>query len=115
MQRRAVGVGASRGGQRAPESLRRGGYDGHLTVIGAERHLPYDRPPLSKQVLTGKAGPEALPLRMDDDLDLDWQLGVRATGVDLDRRLVEVADGDDVPFDRLVIATGAHPRTLLGA
>jgi NADPH-dependent 2,4-dienoyl-CoA reductase/sulfur reductase-like enzyme len=52
---------------------------------------------------------------MDADLDLEWQLGVRATGLDLDRRRVEVAGGDGVLFDRLVIATGAHPRTLLGA
>jgi NADPH-dependent 2,4-dienoyl-CoA reductase/sulfur reductase-like enzyme len=115
MPGRTVVVGASLAGLRAAESLRRGGYDGRLTVLGAERHRPYDRPPLSKQILTGKAGPEALPLRMDDDLDLDWQLGVQATHLDLDRRRVEVAGGDDVPFDRLVIATGAHPRTLLGA
>jgi 3-phenylpropionate/trans-cinnamate dioxygenase ferredoxin reductase component len=115
MQRRAVVVGASLGGLRAAESLRRGGYDGVLTIIGAERHLPYDRPPLSKQILTGKAGPDDLALRLDADLDAEWQLGIEATGLDLDRRLVQVATGDDVPFDVLVIATGAHPRTLLGA
>jgi NADPH-dependent 2,4-dienoyl-CoA reductase/sulfur reductase-like enzyme len=115
MERRVVVVGASLGGLRAAESLRRGGFDGPLTIIGAESHLPYDRPPLSKQILTGKAGPEALPLRMDDGLDLEWQLGLTATGLDLERRRVEVGGGDDVAFDRLVIATGAHPRTLLGA
>ncbi len=115
MQRRAVVVGASLGGLRAAESLRRGGYDGALTIIGAERHLPYDRPPLSKQILTGQAGPDDLALRLDADLDAEWQLGVEATGLDLDRRVVHVAAGDDVPFDVLVVATGAHPRTLLGA
>jgi NADPH-dependent 2,4-dienoyl-CoA reductase/sulfur reductase-like enzyme len=115
MQRRAVVVGASLAGLRAAESLRRGGYDGALTMIGAERHLPYDRPPLSKQILTGKAGPDDLALHLDADLDVEWQLGLQATGLDLDRRVVQVAAGDDVPFDRLVIATGAHPRTLLGA
>jgi 3-phenylpropionate/trans-cinnamate dioxygenase ferredoxin reductase component len=115
MQRRAVVVGASLGGLRAAESLRQGGYDGVLTIIGAERHLPYDRPPLSKQILTGKAGPDDLALRLDADLDAEWQLGIEATGLDLDRRLVQVAAGDDVPYDVLVIATGAHPRTLLGA
>ena len=95
MQRRVVVVGASLGGLRAAESLRRGGYDGPLTVIGAETHLPYDRPPLSKQILTGKAGPDALALRMDDGLDLEWRLGVTATGLDLERRRVEVKEDDE--------------------
>jgi NADPH-dependent 2,4-dienoyl-CoA reductase/sulfur reductase-like enzyme len=115
MQRRAVVVGASLAGLRAAESLRRAGHDGPLTIIGAETHLPYDRPPLSKQILTGRAGPDDLALRIDDGLEAEWLLGVSATGLDLERRAVHVAGGDEVPFEQLVIATGAHPRTLLGA
>jgi NADPH-dependent 2,4-dienoyl-CoA reductase/sulfur reductase-like enzyme len=115
MQHRVVVVGASLAGLRAAESLRRGGHDGPLTIVGAETHAPYDRPPLSKQILTGKAQREDLTLPVAADLDAEWRLGVRATGLDLDRRLVHLAAEDDLPFDQLVIATGAHPRTLLGA
>src|SRR5262249_25065976 len=115
MQRRAVVVGASLAGLRAAESLRRAGHDGPLIIIGAETHLPYDRPPLSKQILTGRAGPDDLALRVDDGFEAEWLLGVRATGLDLERRAVQVTGGDEVPFEQLVIATGAHPRTLLGA
>jgi NADPH-dependent 2,4-dienoyl-CoA reductase/sulfur reductase-like enzyme len=115
MHRRAVVVGASLAGLRAAESLRRGGHDGPLTILGAERHRPYDRPPLSKQILTGKAGPEQLALPVDDELEADWLLGMSAAGLDLDRGLVVVTGGDEVAFDQLVIATGAHPRTLLSA
>jgi NADPH-dependent 2,4-dienoyl-CoA reductase/sulfur reductase-like enzyme len=115
MQRRAVVVGASLAGLRAAESLRRNGHDGPLTIIGAEKHLPYDRPPLSKQILTGRAGPDDLALRMEDGFEADWLLGASATGLDLERGAVELAGGDEIPFEQLVIATGAHPRTLLGA
>jgi NADPH-dependent 2,4-dienoyl-CoA reductase/sulfur reductase-like enzyme len=115
MQRRALVVGASLAGLRAAESLRRGGHDGPLTIVGAETHPPYDRPPLSKQILVGKAGPEDLVLRVDDSVEAEWRLGVAATRLDLDRRVVRLADGDDLPFDLLVIATGAHPRVLRGA
>jgi NADPH-dependent 2,4-dienoyl-CoA reductase/sulfur reductase-like enzyme len=114
-------------GLRAAEALRRAGHDGPLTIVGAETHRPYDRPPLSKQILTGKAQASDTALRVDDDLEIEWQLGVKATGLDLDRRRVLVSasqagpgdgggggGGDDVPFDRLIIATGAHPRVLRG-
>jgi 3-phenylpropionate/trans-cinnamate dioxygenase ferredoxin reductase component len=114
-----VVVGASLAGLRAAEALRRAGHDGPLTVIGAEIHRPYDRPPLSKQILTGKVAASGTTLLVDEALDIDWQLGVPAVGLDLDRRRVRVGagggnSGDDVPFDRLVIATGAHPRVLRG-
>jgi NADPH-dependent 2,4-dienoyl-CoA reductase/sulfur reductase-like enzyme len=115
VQRRAVVVGASLAGLRAAESLRRGGHDGPLAIVGAETHRPYDRPPLSKQVLTGKAGPDDVVLHVDEGFEADWRLGVAAIGLDLAQRRVRLADGDDLPFDRLVIATGAHPRTLRSA
>ncbi len=115
VQPRAVVVGASLAGLRAAETLRRTGHDGPITIVGAERHPPYDRPPLSKQILTGKAGPEDVVLVVDAELDAEWLLGVAVTGLDLDRKRVRLAEGDEVPFDMLVIATGAAPRVLPGA
>jgi len=113
-----VVVGASLAGFRAVEELRHQGYDGRLTVVGAEPHLPYDRPPLSKQVLSGKWESDRIvlkPIGKDlGELDVDWQLGVAASGLDLQTREVELADGTRVPFDGLVIATGAAVRTLPG-
>jgi 3-phenylpropionate/trans-cinnamate dioxygenase ferredoxin reductase subunit len=112
---RAVIVGASLAGSRAAEALRREGHDGPITIIGAETHLPYDRPPLSKQVLTRKVEPEAVALRLEDDLDVDWMLGTTATGLDLQGRVVVLGGGETVPYDLLVLATGATPRTLPSA
>jgi NADPH-dependent 2,4-dienoyl-CoA reductase/sulfur reductase-like enzyme len=97
---------------RAAEGLRRAGFDGELTVVGAEVHRPYDRPPLSKQILTGKAEPPAIALPVDDGLDAEWLLETRATSLDLDRRRVVLDHRNDLTFDRLVIATGAQPRVL---
>jgi NADPH-dependent 2,4-dienoyl-CoA reductase/sulfur reductase-like enzyme len=112
--RTVVVVGASLAGLRAVEALRREGFDGRVTLLGAEHHLPYDRPPLSKQFLAGEQQADDLALRKApyDDLDLDVRLGVRATGLDLAAREVELADGGTVGFDGLVLATGASPRTL---
>jgi NADPH-dependent 2,4-dienoyl-CoA reductase/sulfur reductase-like enzyme len=114
--RTVVVVGASLAGLRAAEALRREGFDGRLIVVGAEAHLPYDRPPLSKQFLAGEQQAEDLALRKApyEELDLDLRLGVRAAGLDLADRAVELADGSGLPFDGLVLATGASPRTLPG-
>jgi NADPH-dependent 2,4-dienoyl-CoA reductase/sulfur reductase-like enzyme len=109
-------VGASLAGWRAAETLRQEGFTGTITVIGAEPHLPYDRPPLSKKLLAGEWEPDRIALRKPDDvasLGVELRLGVRATSLDLDRRVVATADGD-VPFDGLVIATGTAPRRLPG-
>lgn len=108
-------VGASLAGFRAAEALRQAGFDGRVTVIGAEVHQPYDRPPLSKQVLAGDWDADRLPLvSLDGDLDIDWRLGVAATRLDLGDREVVLADGSTVSFDGLVVATGAAARTLPG-
>lgn len=111
-----VVVGASLAGLHAARALRRQGYDGTLTVVGDEPHPPYDRPPLSKQVLAGTWAPErtALLTARDDDLDLTWALGRAATGLDPRARTVALDDGTDLPYDGLVIATGAAPRRLPG-
>jgi NADPH-dependent 2,4-dienoyl-CoA reductase/sulfur reductase-like enzyme len=116
-QRTIVVVGASLAGLRAAETFRREGYDGRLVLVGAESHLPYDRPPLSKELLAGEWEPDQVALRKQpyDDLDLDLRLGRRATGVDVADRVVELDDGAErLAFDGLVVATGARPRTLPG-
>jgi 3-phenylpropionate/trans-cinnamate dioxygenase ferredoxin reductase subunit len=107
---RIVIVGASLAGLRAAEALRDQGFTGPLTLIGDEVHEPYDRPPLSKQVLKGwvPAGNTKLPrLRA---IGADWRLGVAATGLDRANRQVLLANGDKVPYDRLLIATGTRAR-----
>src|SRR4029450_3916820 len=119
--RSIVVVGASLAGLRAAEELRRQGFDGTLTVVGDEPHRPYDRPPLSKQVLAGDWEPDRIDLTVMADggldaLDLDWRLGVRATELDVAERAITLtgAETGRLSFDGLVIATGATPRTLPG-
>jgi NADPH-dependent 2,4-dienoyl-CoA reductase/sulfur reductase-like enzyme len=116
MDRIAV-VGASLAGLRACESLRTAGYTGTITLIGAERHLPYDRPPLSKTLLRGDCEPERIQLRKPDDfagLDLDLRLGLTATTLDASRRSVTLSTGEVVAGEGVIIATGAVPRPLPG-
>ncbi|MEO6318592.1 MAG: FAD-dependent oxidoreductase [Acidimicrobiales bacterium] len=115
---RVVIVGASLAGFRAAEELRTRGHTGTITIVGDEPHRPYDRPPLSKQVLTGAKPPESTELHLAlgsvDDLGLDWRLGESATGLDLAGRTVLLGGGERLPYDGLVIATGASPRRLPG-
>ena len=108
-------VGGSLAGLRAAEALRRDGHDGPLTIVGEEAHMPYDRPPLSKQVLTRKVEPEAVELHVEEGFDAEWILGTQATGLDLESGRVNLEGRETLPFDRLVIATGAHPRVLRDA
>jgi NADPH-dependent 2,4-dienoyl-CoA reductase/sulfur reductase-like enzyme len=103
-------VGASLAGLRAAESLRMGGFRGRLTLVGDEPYEPYDRPPLSKQVLMGRAAPEATGLPQARGLDVQWRLGTAAVGLDLTGKRVRLADGGEVGFDRLLIATGTRAR-----
>lgn len=105
-------IGASLAGLRSAQALRQQGFDGRLVVVGDEIHLPYDRPPLSKDFLLGKV--EAVPLADQEDLDAlaaDWRLGVQATGL-LSAREVALSDGTTVEADGFVIATGGVPRTI---
>ncbi|MEV4400507.1 FAD-dependent oxidoreductase [Nonomuraea sp. NPDC049607] len=107
---RIVIVGASLAGLRAAETLREEGFTGSLTVVGDELRPPYDRPPLSKQVLLGQAAADATELPMRRDPDAHWRLGATATGLDPLGKRVMLADGDSLPFDRLLIATGTRAR-----
>lgn len=114
---RLVVVGASLAGLRAVEAARKAGFEGSITLIGGEQHLPYDRPPLSKAFLTAD---EASPLffreehHLRDDLGVDLRLGARATGLDTERKVVLVG-ANEVPYDALVIATGADARLIPGS
>ena len=110
---RVVVVGAGMGGLRAAEGVRKAGYADQLVLVGAEIHMPYNRPPLSKEVLATEVEHErvAFPLRAALG-EVDWRLGLTASRLDLDRRVLHTADGGEVPYDGLVIATGLRPRRL---
>ncbi|WP_433795259.1 NAD(P)/FAD-dependent oxidoreductase [Actinoplanes sp. CA-252034] len=106
-------VGASLAGLAAVRALRRQSFAGEIVVVGTELHLPYDRPPLSKDFLTGAATVADLALTRDDeDLGADWQLGVTATGFDPHTRGVRLDTGEVLRADAVVIATGARARPI---
>jgi NADPH-dependent 2,4-dienoyl-CoA reductase/sulfur reductase-like enzyme len=106
-------AGASLAGMHAAHTLRKEGFDGNLVVVDPDRRSPYDKPPLSKQVLAGSWDAERVALPVgQEDLGIDWRLGHRCVALDLDRRVLELDDGDTVAFDGLVVATGASARSL---
>ncbi|KAB1070153.1 NAD(P)/FAD-dependent oxidoreductase [Methylobacterium planeticum] len=107
---RAVVVGAGLAGLRGAEALRRAGFTGSLTLVGAEAHRPYDRPPLSKHVLTGAVAADATTLPSFLPLEAEWRLGTAVTGLDRRNGRVRLADGSSLAFDRLLIATGTRAR-----
>ncbi|HWU07748.1 MAG TPA: FAD-dependent oxidoreductase [Streptomyces sp.] len=114
---RVLVVGASAAGLATAEALRRKGYRGELTLLGAERHQPYDRPPLSKQVLAGSRAPDTTRLRSPEvlaGLHAELLLGDPAAGLDPRTRTVRTASGRAVSADAVVVATGLRPRTLPG-
>ncbi|QKZ18661.1 NAD(P)/FAD-dependent oxidoreductase [Streptomyces chartreusis] len=113
MTGRVVVAGASMGGLRAAEQLRAAGWTGAITVVGDEPHMPYNRPPLSKEVLAGKAPFESLAFTPKAAAaDVDWRLGTRVAAARLAERAVALDDGSEIPYDGLVVATGMRPRRL---
>ncbi|WP_457100718.1 NAD(P)/FAD-dependent oxidoreductase [Microbacterium sp. P5_E9] len=111
-------VGAAAAGLAAAEELRRSGFGGAVTIVGGERHAPYDRPPLSKQALDGSWDAERLRLRNDGDLatlNARFVLGRHAVAADSTRRIVTLDDGEALSFDGLVIASGVTPTCPEGA
>jgi 3-phenylpropionate/trans-cinnamate dioxygenase ferredoxin reductase subunit len=108
-------VGASLSGAKASEALRAAGYDGHVVLLGAETELPYERPPLSKGYLQGKAERETIyvhPRPWYTEADVDLRLGVTATGVDPAAHEVVLADGSRIGYTKLLLTTGSSPRRL---
>ncbi|RKT86891.1 Reductase C-terminal [Saccharopolyspora antimicrobica] len=115
--REVLVVGACAAGLSTVEALRRRGYDGAVTVLGAEQHLPYDRPPLSKKVLSGEWQPDRTNLRQESALTAlkaEFVLADAAVGLDPATRTVRTASGRALTADAVVIATGAKPRVLPG-
>jgi NADPH-dependent 2,4-dienoyl-CoA reductase/sulfur reductase-like enzyme len=109
-------VGAAVAGFAAARALRRQSFTGEIVVIGAERHQPYDRPPLSKQFLTGACSVAELALGdPDEDLDVRWRLGTAAARLDPGNRRIVLDDGGEVTADGVVVATGARARRLPAA
>ncbi|NRQ40220.1 FAD-dependent oxidoreductase [Nonomuraea sp. NN258] len=107
---RIVIVGGSLAGGRAAGVLRREGFTGSLTVIGGERYEPYDRPPLSKQVLTGQVAADHTMLPELREIEAEWLWGTEATGLDLAGKKVRLADGREIGYDRVLLATGTRAR-----
>ena len=108
-------VGAGMAGHRAVISLRASGYEGSITLVGEEIHLPYDRPPLSKASIAEESEPAPLWL-MDEgiarSLKADLRLGVAASKIERGERKLLLQDGSSVTYDKLLLATGAKPRPL---
>ena len=108
-------VGGGLAGQRVAEALRRRGYDRPVRIVGAEPEPPYDRPPLSKEILAGTVGEGEVayrPAAWYEEQEVELSLGVRAEALDPARREVTLSSGASLPYESLVIASGGEPRRL---
>jgi 3-phenylpropionate/trans-cinnamate dioxygenase ferredoxin reductase subunit len=110
-------VGGGLAAVRTVQSLRRHGFAGSITLLTAEPHLPYDRPPLSKKIITGEVESHEILLCDDDQLDdlrIDLRTNSRVAGLDAESKRLVLSDGTEHTYRKLVIATGATPKVLPG-
>lgn len=108
-------IGAGHAGGQAAASLRQEGYEGEIVIIGDEPHIPYQRPPLSKQYLAGEHGLERVYLRPEKfyaDRDVTIRPNVRVKAIDRTAQTVATSDGEALPYSKLLLATGSRPRRL---
>ena len=108
-------VGAGLAGGKAAEALRAQGFDGRLVLIGAERHLPYERPPLSKGYLAGNAERDSMVVHDQawyDEQQVELVLGTEVTAIDRSAGRLSLGGGDELAYHKLLLATGASPRSL---
>jgi NADPH-dependent 2,4-dienoyl-CoA reductase/sulfur reductase-like enzyme len=112
---RVVIVGAGGAGLRAAERLRELDFTGELVIVSEEPYRPYHRPALTKQLLTGAVRPKDIVLPVHSDLDAIWRYGVRATRLEPEEHILHLPGDEQIPYDGLIIATGAQGRHLQGA
>ena len=106
-------VGASMGGLRTAESLRRSGFDGEITIVGAEKHLPYNRPPLSKALLAEDKELDSVAFKINtEELKADFILGNPAQSVDIENKEATLSSNEKLSYDFLVAATGLRSRKM---
>jgi 3-phenylpropionate/trans-cinnamate dioxygenase ferredoxin reductase subunit len=108
-------VGAGHAGGRAAEALRAAGFTGQVTLIGSETHLPYERPPLSKDLLAGKITPDRTyikPAAFYEEAKIELRLGATVAEIDRTAQRLRLAEGGTMPYDKLLLTTGARPRRL---
>src|SRR6202171_3304142 len=108
-------IGGGQAGAQAIDTLRREGFGGRLVLIGDEPELPYQRPPLSKKYLSGEMAADRLPFRhrsFYDEHRIELKLGRQAVRLDAPARKVELADGEKLTYDRLLLCLGAESRRL---
>jgi 3-phenylpropionate/trans-cinnamate dioxygenase ferredoxin reductase component len=108
-------AGGGLAAQRCAETLRRSGYDGRIRMICAEPHRPYDRPPLSKEVLLDERSDDMLSFRAGEwyeEQAVELMLGIRACALEPSRKLLSLSDGSQVTYGQLLIATGSRPRRM---
>ena len=108
-------AGAGLAGAKAAATLREEGFSGRIALIGTEPEIPYERPPLSKGLLLGTAQRDDARVHDPDWYaahDVDLRTATTVNAIDAEKRRVRLSDGDDLAYDKLLLATGASPRTL---